>query len=283
MGEIEKYGGRKLDGGNVIPVLNMGKISDLPAEKTYAEEVAAGTVPGAKAAFAPGYNEDVGDTLEDVTTSGLVIIPVPSSAITMEVVSSSPADDGSPAGANAHAVMVHGLDAGFNEISEIITLDGTTPVPTVNQYIRVNALHVAANAGHGITAAGNIDIRDPGTPADIFSRIAAGGNMSLQAHYTVPAGKVGFITGWSAGAIAAQAIIARIILRATANWGDRSLMSGIFLFQDIMAQESSTTQRTFADPRRIPAMADIKISAQRMLGAQTIQVSCSFSLWIEDE
>ena len=281
MGEIERYGGRKLDGGNVIPVLSMGQVDGLVTAKDRHDEIAAGDVPGAKAIFAPGYNEDVGNTLEDITPSGLVVIPVPPAATLMEVVSSAVGD--APGGAGTTAVAIHGLSDAFVEQSEILELDGQTPVPTVLAYRRINALHSAANTGAGVTAAGNIDIRNIGTPAIIYSRIATGGNMSLQAHYTVPAGKVGFISGWSAGAVAAQSIVARAILRATCNWGDRSLMSGIFLFQDIMAHSAGTSQRQFKHARRIPAMADVKVSGQRMLGAQTIQVSCSFDMWIEDE
>ncbi len=283
MAEIEKYAGRRLDGGNATPVVDFGRAPGLTSPPSYQDQVAAGDVIGGKAVFAPGYNPDIGNTLEDVTESGLAIIPVPAAAITMEVLSSSANDDGSPAGTNAHAVAIHGLSDSFDEQAEILTLDGVTPVATALAYRRINALHVAANAGHGITAAGNIDIRDPGTPANIFSRVGAGGNMSLQAHYTVPRAKTGFITGWQAGAIAAQSIVARIILRATCNWETRGLMSGVFLFQDIMAHAGGTSQREFKNPRRIPSMADIKISAQRMLGATTIQVGCSFELWIEDE
>lgn len=251
--------------------------------KTYAELVAEGVIIGAKTFFEPGFNYDVGNTLEDVTTSGLVIIPVPAAAMPMEVVSSNAADDGEPAGANAHTVSIHGLGDGFIEQEEVIVLDGLTPVATNLDYLRINALHVETNAGHGLTAAGDIDIRDPGTPADIFNRIAAGNNMSLQAHYTVPDGKVAYITGWSAGAMAAQDILARIILRATCDWEHRINLPGVFLFQDIMAQEEATSQRQFKIPRRVPARADIKVSAQRVQGAQTIQVSCSFAGWIENE
>lgn len=62
----------------------------------------------------------------------------PTEARVHAIVSSSTDDDGNPtSNTGAHTVLVEGLDENWEEISETVTLNGTSAVNTVNSYIRI--------------------------------------------------------------------------------------------------------------------------------------------------
>ena len=147
------------------------------------------------------------------------------------------------------------------KIEEFVILNGTTPVATVNNYLRVNNFHVMF--ANGITvSAGNIDIRQVATPANIMDRIGIGGNMSLQAFYTVPLGKTAYITDWSAGSDGTKAV--RFILGATADFSDRSYLPNIFHFQDIIMSDGGPGVSAFPQPLKCPQKSSIKISGNAL-------------------
>ena len=57
------------------------------------------------------------------------------SAETMDIVSTSALD--TSAGTGARTLILNGLDASFEPILEVITMNGTTPVVSVNSYLRI--------------------------------------------------------------------------------------------------------------------------------------------------
>lgn len=79
-----------------------------------------------------GYNEDV-DTgaTETIWSVGGRFVPM-ASADTLNLVSSSTADDDGGTGANS--VLIWGIDENRDPQIEIVTLDGQTPVTTSNQW-----------------------------------------------------------------------------------------------------------------------------------------------------
>jgi hypothetical protein len=98
----------------------------------------------------------------------------------------------------AQAVQVNYLDGSYAEKSEIILLNGTTVVPTVNLNIfRVNGFRVIA-AGTLLVPLGNITIRHlSDTP--VYSFITAGFNRARNIMYTVPANNVDPTTKFRTG------------------------------------------------------------------------------------
>jgi hypothetical protein len=105
------------------------------------------------------------------------------------VVSSSAND--AAAGTGCRKILVSGLDASFNAISEQVTMNGTTPVPLVNQYLRIQqALNISA--GSGQINLGTITIRDSGAGATRSVMPVAldgfGIGVTSQTAYTVPNG-----------------------------------------------------------------------------------------------
>jgi hypothetical protein len=92
-------------------------------------------------------------------------------------------------------ILVSGLDANYNTISELVVLNGATGVPTVNKYFRINNISVAV--GSATNPAGVVTCTNGGvTYAQISStqygalltNLACIGSSQM-AVYTVPAGK----------------------------------------------------------------------------------------------
>lgn len=109
----------------------------------------------------------------------------PASATTMLLYSSSASDVAVP-------VLISGLDASFNPISEVITLtNGTTGVTTTKSYLRIQGIAVA----DGVDPVGTITLSNAGktvtyaqinlVTVGLTSKSAGRSQMAL---YTVPAG-----------------------------------------------------------------------------------------------
>ena len=146
--------------------------------------VAMGGVPGWQTFRKFGMNEDVDVGTEDVWPAGGVRT-LPSSAAVCAVVSSLAADDADPAGTGAWTVTIEGLDSDKLEISETVSLNGTTPVNTTKQFLRVNRAY-AVTAGTGRVNAGNITISISGNTQAF---IEAGEGQTHQTLYSVPSNK----------------------------------------------------------------------------------------------
>ena len=90
-------------------------------------------------------------------------------------------------------IELHGLDASYNEISEIVTLnagDATIPVTTVNSYIRCSFAHVISPAT--ATNVGDIEAFQTTSSHKMFD-MPAGKNNTHIAVYTVPANKRAYL------------------------------------------------------------------------------------------
>lgn len=238
--------------------------------RSFLELVSEELSPGFVSDYSIGYNSSVGTTLTDISELGVAWIPVLSTAALLEVVSSSTSDTtGGGGGIGARQVEVHGLDSNFNEIRETVSLNGTTPVATTLQYIRINDFHVIA-VGSNSVAVGNITIRGTGG-GTAYSRISAGGNRQLQAHYTVPNNKIGIVRSWSGYASANKDV--KIFLRGTAHGSERMLIPGVFHFVDSIINAGVIDCHI-----RFPAKADIKISGQ-VIGAGTGEAIGRFAIY----
>lgn len=157
-------------------------------------QVARGQVVGHRVLTRSGVNPDIDtgavESLWDF--GGLYVFPPSASVMT---VSSSSASD-TAAGTGARTVLVTGLDANYAEIQEIVTLNGTTAVNTVNAYLRCHGMTVLTT-GSGATAAGNIHmgtgVVTAGVPAVVYAFILLGWNTSQTVAYTVPAGYTAYL------------------------------------------------------------------------------------------
>lgn len=98
----------------------------------------------------------------------------------VEALSSSASDTGT--------YKVDGIDGNFIRLQENVTLNGTTPVALVNQYMHINQVTpVAVASGSGLNV-GNVTFRVSGAGATM-AYLPAGINISQKAMVWVPAGE----------------------------------------------------------------------------------------------
>lgn len=121
----------------------------------------------------------------------------PTTARTHDIVSTDVNDDGSPVGTGARTLRVFGLTGwGAAEVSEDITMNGTTNVPTVNAYVIIHRMEVLTKGGTSpnvgiITATAQTD----GT---VTAQINAGQGQTQMAIYGVPSTQNAFMTSYYA-------------------------------------------------------------------------------------
>lgn len=83
------------------------------------------------------------------------------------------------------SILIQGLDANYNMISETAVLNGATAVTTVKSYLRINSMRVAV--GSATNPSGVVTLKDL-TDTTIYAQINTGVGRTQMAIYTVPAG-----------------------------------------------------------------------------------------------
>jgi len=178
-----------------MTVHEIRSISQVGTSEPFELQVARGQIPGHEIIFKFGYNAAVGITQETIWEQG-GLYSYPASATVMTVSSSSAND--TAAGTGARTVEVSGLDADYNEINEVVTLNGQTAVNTTKSYLRINRGIVRSagsdGANAGVIYAGTGTVTS-GVPANIYLTInGEGDNQTLMGLWTVPAGYTAFLT-----------------------------------------------------------------------------------------
>ena len=201
----------------------MGIYSSATRQGTYEPfelQVSRGQIQGHRNVTVFGFNPDVDQTQVSVWPLPS-LIPFPASALQMKVSSTSAND--TAAGTGARTVIVQGLDADYNEVTEIVTLNGQTAVTMTASLLRVNYAYVAT-AGSGNSAAGNIYIGTgtvtAGVPATIYDIIKLDYNTTTTGSYTIPAGHTGYVSQglFSSGQPSGSTQVeGRLLLRGTNN------------------------------------------------------------------
>jgi hypothetical protein len=225
----------------------------------YLYDIAEGNVPDHSQFTKNGYNPALSSSEETLWAVGGDYI-FPATAQQMEVVSSSADDDGSPAGTGAQTVEINYLDNTHATKTEIVTLNGTTPVPTTaTNILRINTFRVKT-VGTGGTNAGDIDIINlADTP--IYSRIATGITRAINTVYTVPLGKTLYIYNllFSAGGNVANRPV-RFITKA--NYDNVAMAKiGFFMPYTNVILTDGTCDVPLESPTMFPATTDIKVNA----------------------
>jgi hypothetical protein len=118
-----------------------------------------------------GFNRTIGTAFETIWDDG-GNYTFPTSAVTMDVVSTS--------GSDTMDVLISGLDANYTEISETVTLTGTVAVTTSASFLRINSAVILAGSN-----VGDISISNGGTKHGFIGATLGTTQSSV---YTVPAG-----------------------------------------------------------------------------------------------
>lgn len=131
-----------------------------------------------------GQNPGITTSFEDMWAPG-GDYTFSTSAETVNIVSTDTND--TSAGTGAQTITIYGLDSNYLEISEVITLNGTTNVISSNSYIRMHSLK-ATTAGTGGTNIGAITATQT-TSGDVMAYMVADTGTTHQLIYTVPGNK----------------------------------------------------------------------------------------------
>lgn len=153
--------------------------------------VAQGAIANTTAIFRSAHTESVTSTVSTLWPNG-TLYSFPASASTMTVYSTSTLD-------TTQSVLVEGLNALYESISEVVALNGQTGTATTNSYLRINTMLVITDS-----PVGNISIgtggATAGVPVNTYGYIAATTSTTAAAVYTVPAGYTLYIVAGSLGA-----------------------------------------------------------------------------------
>ena len=165
-------------------VYDLRSISQVGTSEPFELQVARGQIPGHSTLFKYGYNPNIVNVNETIWDVG-GIYAYPSSAVKMTATSTDGAND------QDVQVVISGLDADYNELTETVTLNGSGTAETDGFFIRVFRAFITGAQ----TPLGTINITNTGTT---YARITLGENQTLMAVYTVPAGKSLYINNGTA-------------------------------------------------------------------------------------
>jgi len=162
-----------------------GSHAEIVMSVDYLTSISRGLIPGSSIFTSNGVLTTAGATNQAITPSGQCNIPAVA-GVQMSFVSTSIQD--SAAGTGIRTLLMSYLDAGLNSKSEIIALDGTTPVLSVATDVRfIQTLMVVTAGNTSGVAAGNIISSDA---AVNYGQISTGSRLQESAYRMVPVGKV---------------------------------------------------------------------------------------------
>ena len=203
-----------------------------------------------------GYNSAVGSTSWETVWDGnneYVYIDTAGTAL----VTSDDSDD------NGGTVLISGLDANYDEVSETVTIGGSAGV--VEFYRVFRAQMVTATTGN--VNQGNITITvDTKTAAKITEQIG----QTLMAVYTVPRTKTAYVVQVDAGSSKDLEHEIRLVVKHN---------SGVWNTKSYHTQRGGFNALVFEIPIHIPAESDVEI---KCISSATSAVSAGFELILVD-
>ena len=182
--------------------------------------------------------------------------------------------------AGAHAIEFVYLDGSYVEKREIVILNGTTVIATVNTDIfRINSFRVIADGANNVPT-GNLTIRHlSDTP--VYSFITAGFNRARNIMYTIPSGKTLYVTKVETGYATtgnANKEYGRITTRANVDPTTKFRTGSIFYPYTDSVSQNFTVSNDLITPTKLPEKTDIKVSI--VASANGISI-CTLRGWLE--
>ena len=258
------FGNAKLDNEDRLQV----------SSQPYLFGIAEGAIAGHKSLIRCGTRTSISannlSTIWEGNTDTYVYL---TSAEQLKVSSDSTLDTSN--GTGARTILIKGLDANWNEIEETITMAGLTVVTTVHSYIRVFDA-ITETCGTLITNAGNISVKNNAN-AVTLRIIKAGDGRSMAAMWTVPLGKVAYLTKVSASTDTTKG--------ARFSFLSRRLNGGTIYpwhVEYIAYIVGGNNIVSFDIPVRFTEKTDIGVRFITPSGAGTTSGGATFELWYED-
>ncbi len=204
-----------------------------------------------------GHNGDVGSTWETLWDEGGIYV-YPTTAITLQI-SSGDTDDTS-AGVGAQTVKIEGLDGDRRPLTEIISMNGQTQVPTLGKFFRVFRMKVitsgASSWNEGIVYAGTGG-PTAGKPDVVYGLIEAFMGQSLMSLFTIPMDSDGHILQTHLLSSVAKATQAAIFVRE---------IDETFQVKHFVPVYSGDANHIDQVAEKVPPGADIEIRAKASAG-----------------
>lgn len=136
-----------------------------------------------------GQNTDVDSDVEEDLWLGTGTREYPGAAELFDIASTQAAD--TSAGDGARTVLIQGLDANYDLAQEVVSLNGTSDVSTVNSYVNIHRMAVVT-AGSLLDNSGVITATGASS-SNLLASITAGYNTTQLTHYMVPRGYTAFM------------------------------------------------------------------------------------------
>ena len=199
-------------------------MNKYPDSEDYLIDVSRGLVSGAQPFSGYGKKTTVGADSGVLWPNGTYTFP-PAAGVQMSLVSTSASD--ASAGTGIRTISIQYLDASLATQTEVVTLNGVTPVNTVATNIRFIQCMSMVTFGSGKAAAGSITATNGGTT---YSYIATGDVRCTSSVRMVPAGKKLFVSSMVAGSASGTAAASTVVNAATPNFnGTDFTTSSVFI------------------------------------------------------
>lgn len=268
--------------------LPRGKVSPV---RDFFMDVASGNIDGFQAVNKFGHASsgvqssatDIWDRADATPTQQIWVAPT--QARVHNIVSTSDADSDSggvnPQGGGARTIKVYGLtDWDTKEVSETVTLDGTTAVATSNSYVIVHRMSVETNGATNINV--GVITATAVTDSTVTAQISAGEGQTQMAIYGIPSVQSAYLNSYYGTLNKASGATATIDYRLKVNpHPDVELTQ--FITKQVRGVQSTGASSeiwNFVHPIKVAGPAIIKIQG---LGSTTdLDGSAGFDLILID-
>jgi len=161
----------------------------------------------------------------------------------------------------ALVVWIQYLDEAYVKHGEIVVMNGTTPVDTVNTDIfRINSIRVIA-AGSGGVPVGNLSLRNT-AGSTTYGYMTLGYTVDRSSFYTVPDGLTLYITqiNFSGGIVNANRQHARLYIHSNRDPTKDFLVSGIHYPEAEVITANESVPLIFVNPLKFSEHTDLHAS-----------------------
>ncbi len=244
---------------------NLGNNTD----SVFRWKASADLIPGFTSGVQFGTNADVDIAAEeDIWNVGGTLSYI-TAAQALVVVSDNATD--TAAGAGAQSIMLEGLDEDYEAITEVVVMNGLTPVSTQQNFLRLNdAVVVSSGAADGTANVGTINIT-AGTDLTDQGQIDPAVGSLQNAQFTVPAGKVLLLEEFSTSSGSND------LVRVHFDTRDNEVGTPFIRAIQVLVNSGVTSVRV-PGPVAISEKTDIRVRAQALTNNSIVDIFYQYAL-----
>lgn len=247
------------------PVSTLSK----PYPVKMAENAGFGLTTTNRAFYRTGFRSNLSttayQTIDEGFSTGI------STTQNLRVVSTSGSDSGT--GTGVRTVLLSGLNGSLLRIFETVTMNGTTPVSTVNQFAKFDSLFSTTVGSNGF-AVGEITVTDLANTVT-YGHIAPGFNAWRSAKFHTSAIDVGYIYEWQIGSY--NAVVRGELWCSNVGGFEQ----GAIIARSVATVSNNTFEVSFPIPIRVAKMG--LITVRGLARTSTSETNTSFELYVRQE